>query len=820
MNTSINLFKINNIFKISLFTVIFLSVMANNVTQAVTRIIKPFDADWSFKKDNLASGPEKANFDASSWKKIDLPHDWSIEDLPNQIADSIMGPFRKGDLGQSQNGYTVGETGWYRKEFVTEQSPSNKVVTLYFDGVYMNSNVWLNGHYLGNHPYGYTPFYYDLTPYLNPVGKTNILVVQVKNEGVNSRWYSGSGIYRHVNLIITNKVSIVPWGVYITTPEVSSTNASVKINTTVVNRLTISNEVSIVTTILSAKGAVVGNSKTTVSLTPNVPNTFEQNLSLTKPQLWSVEKPQLYTAVTEIKQGDKTIDQVNTTFGVRSLSFSTVKGFLLNGNRVILKGGCVHHDNGPLGAVAIDRAEVRKIEILKQNGFNAIRTSHNPPSQVFLDACDRLGMLVLDEAFDIWNQPKSPNDYSVYFKDKWNDDLTAMILRDRNHPSVILWSVGNEIPEKAKPQGLETRKMLVKRVHELDSSRLVTEAISRTPQWEQKTPAIYQDLDIGGYNYLIHKYESDHKKFPQRIMVGTETYANEVYENFTYAERNPYVIGDFVWTALDYIGETGLGNATYDKTKLFNHNLFWPYFNANCGVLDLVGDRKPAAFYRDVVWSRLPVAMSVHEPIPDGMQENISWFGWPNEMQSWTWPGAEGKPLQVRVFSKASMVRLLLNGQVVGEQKMIKDSITANFTVPYQPGVLKAVNIENGKETATFELKTSGAPAAIKLVADRNKIKADRNDLSYVNVEIVDTNGNLVPNAENIEVTFTISGNGEIAGTGNGNPVDLSSFQQPVKKVFHGKGLVIVRSKGESGEISLSATAKNLMVCSIKIKVL
>jgi len=426
-------------------------------------------------------------------------------------------------------------------------------------------------------------------------------------------------------------------------------------------------------------------------------------------------------------------------------------------------------------------------------------------------------MLVIDEAFDMWLKKKNPDDYHLYFKEWWNKDLTSMILRDRNHPSIFLWSVGNEIPERADTTGIAIRKKLVRRVHELDPGRLVTEAICRTPAWDEKTPPVFQGLDVGGYNYKMDRYEADHQSFPDRIMVGTETYPDKALENFTLAEKNPYVLGDFVWTAIDYIGETGLGISMLDTAKIYRHNLGWPWFNAFSGSIDLIGNKKPSSFYRDVVWRRTPIAVAVHSPIPDGRVENVSNFGWPDESQSWTWPEAQGKTLQVRVFSRAPLVRLFLNGKPIGEQEIKAGEIVAQFKVPYEPGILKAVNVENGKEADAFELKTSGAPAAIRLTADRNEIKADRNDLSYVSVEIVDVNGNVVPNANDIEVNYTITGNGELAGVGNGNPVDISSFQHPKKKVFHGKGLAIIRPTGAPGKIILKANAMGLKADTIKL---
>jgi beta-galactosidase len=780
----------------------------------------PFDDDWLFIKDSNTNA-EQANFNDSKWEKVDLPHDWSIDDLPHQTEGRIIGPFDKGSPGFTQTGFTVGGKGWYRKKFRTGKDIQNKIVSVHFDGVYMNSDVWLNGHHLGKHPHGYTPFFYDLTPYLKPVGQENVLAVRVKNEGRNSRWYSGSGIYRHVWLTATEPVHIAPWGIYITTPEVSGNKATVNLKSTINNKQPFQRNISLVTTILSPEGKAVGKVQQNLTLDAGASKIEEQNISLTSPALWSVETPRLYTAVTEIKEGSKVLDSVQTSFGIRSLSFSAEKGFLLNSKRVLLKGGCIHHDNGPLGAATIDRAEERKIEILKKNGFNAIRTSHNPPSKQLLDVCDRLGMLVINEAFDMWEKPKTANDYHQYFNNWWQRDLQAMILRDRNHPSVIIWSIGNEIQERVDTSGLRITKQLVEEAHRFDPTRPVTEALceywepaNKDKKWSETIPA-FALLDLGGYNYLWRLYEGDHQQFPNRIIIGTETLPSESFENWNMAEKNPYVLGDFVWTAMDYLGEAGIANAQYNETKI-NRFTGWPWFNAWCGDIDLVGEKKPQSYYRDVVWRNRPIAMAVHEPIPEGMVENISRWGWPQEQQSWTWRGAEGKPLQVRVFSRAPMVRLMLNGKVVGEQKIADTSITAVFEVPYQPGTLKAVNVENGKETAAFELKTAGAPKRIRLIADRINIKANRNDLSYITVEVVDENNQVIPNVE-VRVQFSVEGAGELAAVGNANPKDVASFHKPERKTFNGKCLAIVRPNGKAGVIKLKAMSNGLATAQITI---
>jgi Beta-galactosidase/beta-glucuronidase len=776
-----------------------------------------FDADWSFKKDNLASGPEKANFDASGWRKINLPHDWSIEDLPNQIPDSIVGPFSKASVGGHNTGYTVGGTAWYRKVFTLKPSENGKIVYIRFDGVYMNSDVWINGHHLRNHPNGYTPFYYDLTPYLQPTGKENTIAVQVKNEGVNSRWYSGSGIYRHVWLTTVNPLHVDVWGVYVTTPKVTNTTADIQVITTIKNAGKTNSIVTLQTQLIDASSKVTATANNNISVAAGGKTDLKQTITLDNPKLWSPETPHLYKAKTTVLLNGKKVDNQTTVFGVRDLTIDAQHGLQINGKRVILKGGDVHHDYGPLGSAAIDRAEERKIEVLKSNGYNAIRCSHNPPSQTFLDICDRLGMLVIDEAFDMWQRSKTTDDYHQYFEEWWNKDLTNMILRDRNHPSIILWSIGNEVPNRADSSGLAMRRILAKRVHELEPTRKVTEAICRTPQWETKTPPMFQELDVAGYNYQLEKYDSDHKKYPERIIVGTESYPFFALENWEQAVNNPHVLGNFVWTAIDYIGEVGCGYYGAVASKGERATIGWPVYTANCGDIDLIGNKNAASYYRDVVWENSKIEMFSRIPLPENMFEFRTWWGWPDERKSWSWPGKEGQKMNVTVYARCQSVKLELNGKIIAEQKIPEKSITANFDVPYQPGILIAKGYSDGKEICSTVLKTTGTPAAIRLKADRSVINANKNDLAYVSVEIVDSEGNLVPYADDIKVNYSISGKGEIAGVGNGNPSDISSFQQPGKKVYQGKGSVIMRPKGATGKIFLKATADGLKEESIEI---
>lgn len=768
-----------------------------------------FDDEWRFIKDSTITA-EAPDYNDSKWRMVNLPHDWSIEDLPDQ-SDSVIGPFSAKSIGATATGYTLGGIGWYRKHF-TLNNIGNKKVSIYFDGVYMNSDVWINGHHLGNHPYGYTPFYYDLTPYLKQNGE-NVLAVRVRNEGKNSRWYSGSGIYRHVWLTITNPVHVEQWGVHITTPDVSKTSAKIDVTTNIAdieNVKSLSN-LKLRTKVLDAKNDVVAVKETDIP-TGESNVSISQTVSVPHPQLWSPESPYLYHTETDILQGGKNLDHVATNFGIRSVNITADKGFLLNGKSIKLRGGCMHHDNGPLGSATIDRAEERRVELLKKFGYNAVRTSHNPPSQQFLDACDRLGIIVIDEAFDMWERGKNPQDYHLYFDTSWKKDIDAMVLRDRNHPSVVFWSIGNEINERVDSSGLVIAKRLRDEVKSLDRTRPVTEAICffwdhPGYKWDT-TAAAFALLDVGGYNYQWKEYENDHAKYPDRIMMGTESFPREAFENWQQVEQHPYVIGDFVWTVMDYLGETGIGHTSTDGKTAFA--MKFPWFNAWCGDIDLTGGKKPQSYYRDVVWNLSKLEMLVHAPMPDGAKETVSYWGWPDELPSYTFPGAEGKTLQVNIYTRYDTVRLVQNGKTIGEQSASpKTKLTATFNIKYEPGELKAVGIKNGKPVDSVVLKTTGKPAGIRLVADRNNIHADANDLAYVTAEVVDVQGNVVPYAE-LPLDFNIEGNGKIIATGNANPGDMESMQQPQHKTFRGKCLVIIRPDGKSGNITLKAAGNGL----------
>jgi beta-galactosidase len=731
-----------------------------------------------------------------------------------------VGPFDPGQSpGGTATGYVLGGTGWYRKHFTLTPAETGKLVAVRFDGVYMNADFWINGHLLGNHPYGYTSFEFDLTPYLKPAGQANVIAVRVRNEGKTSRWYSGSGIYRHTWLTVTEPIHVPTWDVYVTTPEVSKDKAVVKIATEVHNDTAADADVIVRARVVNSKGKTVQTTQNKLHLSANGTNALEQTVEVKSPKLWSPDSPELYSAEVEIAAAGKTLDKTSTRFGIRKIEVDAEHGFRLNGEMIKLKGGCMHNDNGPLGSATIDRAEERRVELMKANGFNAIRTSHNPPSPQFLDACDRLGILVVDEAFDCWNEGKNPQDYHLYFKDWAQRDIASMVRRDRNHPSVVIWSIGNEIPEQFRAEA--TAKMLRETVLANDATRPITQAIcsdwGNKRNWNEYSDIAFKHLDIGGYNYLPEHYETDHARNPQRVMMGTESFPKDAFDYWSQVEEHPYVIGDFVWTAMDYFGETGIGHSTLSNEK--NSFLMpWPWHDAWCGDIDVCGFKKPQSYYRDVVWRRSQIEMAVHTPMPAGVWEQVSGWGWPDEMRSWNWAGQEGKPLQVAVYSRCDSVRLELNGKVIGEKPVsAATKLTAKFDVPYQPGELRAVGLVGGKPVASTMLRTAGEPKTIRLTADRSKIRADRNDLSYVTVEVVDQKGNRVPNAA-IPIHFTTTGAGELAATGSSAPTDTASFHVPLRTTYQGRCLAILRPKGGAGKITLKAEADGLKPATITVR--
>jgi beta-galactosidase len=480
------------------------------------------------------------------------------------------------------------------------------------------------------------------------------------------------------------------------------------------------------------------------------------------------------------------------------------------------------------------------MELFKNAGYNAIRCSHNPPSPYLLHVCDSIGILVIDEIFDNWEKEKvSPDDYSKSFKNWWKKDLESMILRDRNHPSVVMWSIGNEISEALDTSGIRIAKKLTDEVHLLDQTRAITEGFNDfasfmggKSHWDESHPHMDM-LDVVGYNYMYNRYEEDHKKYPDRVMVATEFMPVYSLDNWNMVEKYPYVIGNFAWVVMDYLGEAGVGLSRLvadvpvkpgsqkgDGLGVFFSRDSWPVFNDYQGDIDLIGKMKPRYSHQLVVWRKSPVEMLVHRPIPAGMKEIVSPWGWPDELKSWSWTGHEKEKLQVHVYTRSKLVKLELNGKIIGEQSVDGEkSITATFEVPYEPGNLVAHCYDNGKETASQSIKTVGKPASIRLTADRSSIKANRNDLAYITAEVVDADGNVIPYADDVKIKFDISGQGKLAATGNGNPKDMESFSQPERKTYQGVCLAIVHPETTPGKINIKATSEGLKECSLEVAV-
>jgi beta-galactosidase len=766
-----------------------------------------FDEGWRFHRGDVANA-EQASFKDISWRDIDLPHDWSIEDLPGTES-----PFNPDAINGVSVGFTTGGIGWYRKTFTLPVNQQSKRFSILFDGVYMNADVWINGVHLGNHPYGYTSFYYDITDKLKKNGK-NIIAVQVKNVGLNSRWYSGSGINRHVWLIETNPIHVAQWGTYITTPEVSVSSAKVNIQTKVKNETGVSATITLVSKIANAKGVEVANTSSKQNIAANDENDFNENTIVKSPALWSNENPNLYKAITEVYVNGKLTDHVETKFGIRKISFDAVNGFLLNNKPMKLKGGCFHIDNGPLGARSFDRAEIRRVALMKESGFNAIRCSHNPPAPAFLEACDSLGMLVIDEAFDCWNEGKNADDYHVYFQDWWQRDLQSMLLRDRNHPSIIMWSIGNEIPGMDRPSIADTAKILADYVHSVDNTRPVTAAANSVS--DQKD-AFFSALDICGYNYADDKYVTDHERKPNRIMVSTESYALEQFDYWMDVLDHPWVIGDFVWTGFDYIGESSIGWLGYMPEKIF-----YPWNLAYCGDIDICGWKRPQSFYRDALWKKDQLSIFIKPLQPsfpiNPKKESWSKWNWDDVVANWNWKGDEDSMFEVNIYSSCDEVELFLNNRSLGKKQTNRSTkFMAVYNVAYTAGELTAVGYDNGKKVNTAILKTADEPTHIKLSADRKTIKADNEDLCYVTVELVDKNGIRNPKAENL-IHFEIEGPGTIAGVGNADPTSVASYQLPQRKAWQGRCLIIIKSKRTPGNIVLKASSIRLNSAEVLIK--
>jgi beta-galactosidase len=728
----------------------------------------------------------------------------------NDGSTITEGIFESTSPGGSGGGYINAGTGWYRKVFKLPENIQGKRVFIEFDGVYMNSDVWLNGVHLGNRPYGYSSFQYELTSHLKFGNEKNVLAVRADVKQPCSRWYSGAGIYRHVRLTVKDPIHIAQWGTYVTTPVVTENEATVRVETKIQNQSGSTQQVTLETIIIDDMGLEVANSSSIKKVDANSINEFDQIIKVPKPKLWSLENPRLYRVESKVRTSDRTVDASVTPFGIRTFEFTVDKGFFLNGKHVDVKGVCEHHDQGSLGSAVHKHAIERQLEILKSFGCNAIRTSHNPPDPVLLDLCDRMGFLVMDESFDEWKQSKTMYGYGRFF-DEWSQrDLTDMIHRDRNHPSIILWSIGNEIPEQNDPNAYEMSKRLVDICHKEDPTRPVTSACN-TPEPAVKN-GFSKPLDVFGVNYSMPFYKILQGKAK---LIASETasavstrgeynlvrdnssliikrelnnqcssYDDSPAESTLKAIKNAsWVAGQFVWTGFDYIGEPS--------------PFPWPSASSYYGIVDLCGFPKDRYFLYQSQWTDKPI---VHL------------------LPHWNWAGFEGKEIPVWCYSNCESVELFLNGKSIGEKNFrnTKD-LHLEWKVSYAPGTLKAVAKNNGKVVCIDEVQTAGTPAKLVLTPDRTEINADGEDLSYIKIEVEDKEGRVCPNADNL-VKFLVEGEGVIAGVGNGNPISHEYFKANERKAFHGLCQAVIQSKRGGGTIRLVAESEGLQAAEVLIQ--
>ena len=741
----------------------------------------------------LGSGMTKKQLFDFGWQfthngktqSVDLPHDWDIFEGPNA---------GKGATGTGGGWFEAGK-GEYRKKFRVESLElRDKLVKLHFEGVYQKADVYVNGQKAGQHHYGYTPFTVDVTPYLYKDKRENEVVVKVDNsEQPNCRWYSGSGIYRHVWLETMPTLHIAENGIFITTPEVNADKAQVQVDVTVQNESQADRNATV----------VVGSAQLMVAVKAGESKTVSTTIFVKNPHLWSPESPTLYEAKVELKEAGTVIDNATAKYGIRSFSFDVENGFMLNGKKVLINGACVHHDDGVLGAMAFDDAEIRKVRQIKEAGFNLIRTSHNPTTRAFLDACDSLGMLVIDEAFDGWRTQKNPYDYSTVIDSCYREDIRAMVQRDRNHPSVISWSIGNEVIERKDIRVVYTARQMKQAILEWDQTRPVTEALCAWDNdWEIYDPHA-EVLDVVGYNYMIFKHASDHERDPKRIMGQTESYPRDAFKNWAVVNDFPYVVGDIVWTGLDYLGESAIGRYYYEGEKPGEHWFdggFPEWHGAYCGDVDITGWRKPISHYREMLWNKdTPLYMAVKEP--NGYYGDIKttmWSVWPT-WESWTWPGWEGKPIEVEVYTKAPEVKLYLNDQLIDTKQVSRETeFKAVFTVPYKAGTLRAE--ADGKSVT---LKTAGEPARLRLTPDRTVMAADGQSLTFVTVEVIDKNGWVCPNTP-IDCEAIVKGQGQLLAFASADLKDTEPYTSPHVKTWKGRALLVVRSTQQKGSVSVS----------------
>ncbi len=787
-----------------------------------TRIVRNLNQNWKFHRGDEPHAWYKGHDDAN-WRDITLPHDWSIEE-----------PFSKEH--SSGTGYVAGGIGWYRKKFMLSPELKGKRVYITFEGIYNHSQVWCNSYYIGKRPYGYSTFTYDITDFVSSE-RTNVISVKVNHKDVaDSRWYTGSGIYRDVYLTITDPIHIDQYGVFVTTPEVSAEKATVAVNIQLNNETSKHENIQIRNTLFDQNGNTINTSSETKDIPGETSLNMEQTIHVIEPNLWSPDHPYLYTVVTEITRNNLVIDNVTTMTGIRSFSFDPQKGFFLNNENMKIKGVCVHHDAGGLGAAVPQKVWVRRLKALKEMGCNAIRMSHNPPAPNLLDLCDSMGFLVMDEAFDEWEGVKNkwstghnvyPPKHYGYYEDfpQWAEiDLKEMVLRDRNHPSIILWSIGNEIdypndpychpyfeamtgnndankpaaervydPDKPNAERLTTiAKRLVKYVKECDQTRPVTSALA-FPELSNLT-GYAQALDVVGYNYKEHLYQDDLNKYSDHVIYGSEN--SPSLDNWLKVRDNEAISAQFIWTGIDYLGEAK----------------GWPVRAAQAGFLDLAGNKKASYYYRQSLWSNQPMAfLAVKRKDDPESDRNPRWKGDPH----WNWN--DGEQLEVFCYTNCLEAELFLNDTSLGMKKKNADSYI-HWKVAFQQGVLKVVAKDHDGKQHVHQLFTASDPKKLDIDIDYPELKPDGQDITHLEMQITDENGNPVYHADN-QIELLIDGPGEIIGMENGNAQDIQTYNANHRKAYHGKLVAFVRSKAEEGTINVTMKSEGLDTAHISIPV-
>ena len=785
-----------------------------------------FNAGWAVRpKVSLFaefSGP------VSPPQPVTLPHD-ALIGLPRS-ADSAQG---------SHTGYFPDGTFEYSKTFEVPEDYRGKRVALEFQGVYRDAMVFVNGDFAGQRPFGYSTFNIRLDPFLK-YGQANTIRVDARVHQ-DSRWYSGAGIYRDTFLSVTELVHLAANGVRIATPDITARRAVVDVATTVENEGLATATVTVGTELYDG-GNVVAVGSAPVTLKAGSTAVVRQRLYVTEPKPWGVDTPHLYSARTELRDALEVLQEDTTTFGIRSLQLDPFNGLQINGETVKLRGACIHHDNGVLGAATIARAEERRVQLLKEAGFNSVRSAHNPVSQAMLDACDKHGMLVMDETFDVWTEGKSSFDYSLSFPEWWERDVEAMVAKDFNHPSVVLYSIGNEIPETGSGLGSGWGRQIVEKIRSLDSTRYTTNGINgfvsviadaaammkqagaaddskgvnammseagdvmgrigASQLVSERTAESHAAVDVAGINYGDSRYVLDKELFPNRIIVGTETFPNQIDANWKLVKENPHVIGDYTWTGWDYLGEAGIGRVQYNDESEGAPSLAAPYpwLLAWCGDIDITGCRRPASYYRETVFGlRHEPYIAVQRPRNYHREHGMGPWTWTDSISSWSWDVAAGSPVKVEVYSDADEVELLLNGKAVGRVPAGPDHrFRADFELTYEPGELVAVGYINGAEQGRTTLRTAGADVRLTADADRTELVADHSDLSYVAIEFRDADGSLATNVEH-SVTVTVEGAGVLQGLGSARPDTTETYTAENHTSFDGRLLAVVRPTTEGG---------------------